>query len=130
MPRFARHVFVCINERPEGHPKGCCLRKGSQDVRDALKAELRRLRLDGIVRANNSGCLDACEHGVSMVIYPEQIWYGGVRKEDIPEIVERTIVRGEVIERLLIRDDRYAPAGMAIPPLETAHKPREREQPQ
>ena len=55
-----------------------------------------------------------------MVIYPEGIWYGGVHKEDIPEIVDRTILRGEVIQRLLIRDGRYAPDSLQFPPLETS----------
>jgi (2Fe-2S) ferredoxin len=109
MSRYKRHVFVCINERPAGHPKGCCLEKGSAAIRDAMKAELQKRGLAGIVRANNSGCLDACAFGPSMVIYPEAIWYGGVKKEDVPEIVEQTIVRGTVIPRLLIKDPRYAP---------------------
>ncbi len=109
MSRYLRHVFVCINERPAGHPKGCCLEKGSAAIRDTLKAELKKRGLAGVVRANNSGCLDACEFGPSMVIYPEGIWYGGVKKEDVPEIIEQTILRGTVIERLLIKDPRYAP---------------------
>lgn len=117
MPRYQRHVFVCLNERPPDHPKGCCLQKGSAEVRDALKAELRTRGLVRIVRANISGCLDACEFGISMVIYPDAIWYGGVKKEDIPEIVERTILNGEVIERLLIKDPRYAPDSMQYPKL-------------
>lgn len=120
MSRYRRHVFVCINERPAGHPKGCCLEKGSAQVRDALKAELTKRGLSGIVRANNSGCLDACEFGVSMVMYPEGIWYGGVTVADVPEIVEKTIIRGEVIERLVIKDDRYRPVSLRLPPLDTS----------
>jgi (2Fe-2S) ferredoxin len=112
MSRYQRHVFVCINERPPGHPKGCCFEKGSAAIRDALKAELQKRGLSGIVRANNSGCLDACEFGVSLVIYPDGIWYGGVKKEDVAEIVDRTIVDGEVIQRLLVKDHRYAPEAM------------------
>ena len=112
MTRYQRHVFVCINERPAGHPKGCCLEKGSAQVRDTLKAELQKRGLASIVRANNAGCLDACEFGVSMVVYPEGIWYGGVTVADIPEIVERTIIRGEVIERLVIKDERYRPSAL------------------
>ncbi len=119
MSRYQRHVFVCINERPKGHPKGCCLEKGSAEVRSALKAELKKRGLAGIVRANNAGCLDACEHGISMVIYPEAIWYGKVTKEDIPEIIDRTILRGEVIQRLLISDARYAPDALQFRPLGT-----------
>jgi (2Fe-2S) ferredoxin len=110
MPRFERHVFVCTNERPAGHPKGCCLEKGSEQVRAAMKAELKRRGVGGLVRANASGCLDACEFGVSMVIYPEGIWYGRVTPEDVPQIVEKTVLNGEVIDRLLIKDARYAPA--------------------
>ena len=118
MSRFQRHVFVCTNERPAGHPKGCCKEKGSEDVRNALKAELKRRGLSGFVRANISGCLDACEFGASLVIYPEGIWYGGVRREDVPEIIDRTILKGEIIERLLIPDAKYRPATPSIPPLE------------
>jgi (2Fe-2S) ferredoxin len=115
MARFERHVFVCTNERPPGHPKGCCKEKGSPEVRDSLKAEIKRCGLSGIVRINTAGCLDACEFGVSMVVYPEGIWYGGVTQEDVEEIVERTILNGQVIERLLIKDPRYAPALKQFP---------------
>ena len=121
MTRFQRHVFVCINERPPGHPKGCCKEKGSEEVRDLLKAELNKRGLGGIVRANNAGCLDACQFGVSMVVYPEGIWYGGVTKEDVPEIVERTIIGGEIIDRLVPNDEHYRPgeahnARLVLPP--------------
>jgi len=117
MSRYQRHIFVCINERPKGHPKGCCLEKGGAEVRDALKAELNTRGLAGAVRTNNAGCLDACAFGVSLVIYPDGIWYGGVRTEDVLEIVERTIINGEVIERLLIPDPRYAPGARTLPKL-------------
>jgi (2Fe-2S) ferredoxin len=115
MGRFERHVFVCTNERPAGHPKGCCRAKGSEEIRAALKSELKRLGVSGTVRANASGCLDACEHGVSIVIYPEGIWYGRVTLGDVPQIVERTVLNGQVIERLLIKNPRYAPAQMQFP---------------
>jgi (2Fe-2S) ferredoxin len=117
MGRYKRHVFVCVNERPADHPKGCCMNKGSAQIRDALKIELGKRGLAKIVRANNSGCLDACEHGVTIVIYPEGIWYGKVTVDDIPEIVDRTIVGGEVIQRLLIPDSRYRPDMLQFPPL-------------
>jgi (2Fe-2S) ferredoxin len=117
MARFERHVFVCTNERPPGHPKGCCKEKGSEAVRDALKAELHRRGLKGIVRANSAGCLDACAFGVSMVIYPDGIWYGGVKVDDVHEIIETTILNGKVIERLLINDPRYVPERKQLPPL-------------
>ena len=109
MPPFERHVFVCENRRPAGHPKGCCAEKGSEGVRAALKAELARRGLDRTVRANAAGCLDACEHGVAIVVYPEQVWYGRVTVADVPEFVEEQLVNGRPVERLRIFKSRIAP---------------------
>jgi (2Fe-2S) ferredoxin len=107
MPSFQRHVFVCINERPADHPKGCCKAKGGVEVRDRLKAELSARGLSKVIRANNAGCLDQCEHGVTVVVYPEQVWYGGVTVDDIAEIVDKHLIGGEVVTRLLIPDQPH-----------------------
>ena len=104
VPRFRHHVFVCENRRPEEDPRGCCGRKGSEEIRALLKAELKRRGLKGLVRANAAGCLDACAHGPSIVVYPEGVWYGHVRPEDVPEIVEQHLVHGRPVDRLLIRE--------------------------
>jgi len=100
--RFRHHVFVCENLRPDVDPRGCCAARGGTAVREALKAELKRRGLQGRVRANAAGCLDACAHGVSLVVYPEGVWYGGVRPEDVPEIVESHLLGGRPVERLLV----------------------------
>jgi (2Fe-2S) ferredoxin len=107
MPSYQRHVFVCINERAPDHPRGCCKSRGGDDVRAALKRELAARGMQEQVRANNAGCLDQCEHGVTMVVYPEQVWYGGVKPEDVPEIVERHIINGEYVTRLMIPDQPH-----------------------
>ena len=101
MARYERHLFVCVNERPAGHPRGCCLAKGSGELRDAFKKALKSRGLAGRVRANKAGCLDTCEQGISVVVYPEGVWYGGVTLADVDEIVERHIIGGEVVTRLL-----------------------------
>jgi (2Fe-2S) ferredoxin len=116
--RYQRHIFVCLNERPPDDPKGCCAAKGSREVRDLLKDELKRRGLSRFVRANTAGCLDACEHGASLVIYPEGIWYGGVTKDDVHEIIDRTIILGEVVQRLLMKDRRYAPTALQFAKLD------------
>jgi (2Fe-2S) ferredoxin len=101
--RFRRHVFVCENRRPDDDPRGSCGAKGSHSIRAALKEELKRRGLKGKVRANASGCLDACAFGPTVVVYPEGVWYGGVRPEDVPEIVEQHLVGGRPVERLVLR---------------------------
>jgi len=101
--RFRHHVFVCENRRPADDPRGCCAAKGSEAIRAALKAEIARRGLKREVRANAAGCLDACAYGPSIVVYPEGVWYGGVRVEDVPEIVESHLVNGVPVERLRMR---------------------------
>src|SRR3990172_9278155 len=102
MPKFTSHIFVCCNQRERGHRRGCCDPEGSQHVRDCFKKELKRRKLGPLVRANQSGCLDQCELGPTVVIYPQGIWYGGVTADDVPRIVEETIIHGRVLEDLLI----------------------------
>lgn len=107
MKRFEKHIFVCENKRPDGHPRSCCADKGSLEIRAHFKSRLKQLGLNSDVRANASGCLDACEFGVSVVVYPEQIWYGGVKKEDVEEIVQSHIINNIPVERLIIKHPRY-----------------------
>ena len=114
MGRFEHHVFVCENVRPPENPRGCCSAKGSPEVRAKLKEELERRGLKGLVRANSAGCLDQCANGVTVVVYPEQIWYGHVTVADVPAIVD-AIASGTVVERLRIPDEKLTgkakPAG-------------------
>jgi (2Fe-2S) ferredoxin len=100
--RYRLHVFVCENRRSPDDPRGCCAAKGSEEIRAALKAELARRGLKREIRANAAGCLDACAHGPTIVVYPEGVWYGHVTVADVPEIVERHLVGGEPVERLRI----------------------------
>ena len=104
MAAFDHHVFVCGNVRDPGHRRGCCDPDGRQALRDAFKKELQRAGLGSRARANQAGCLDQCEHGPTVVVYPQGIWYGRVQVEDVPRIVARTLVAGEVLEDLLIPD--------------------------
>ena len=118
MPSLQRHVFVCTNERAPDHPKGSCKLKGSVEVRDKLKAELKARGLAKLVRANNAGCLDQCEFGITVVVYPEQVWYGHVTIDDIPEIIEKHLIKGEIVERLLLPDQPHLGDRKTFPVLE------------
>ena len=123
MPFFQRHVFVCTNERAPGNPKGCCKSKGAEEIRDELKKRLAERGLKKVVRANAAGCLDQCEHGVTVVVYPEQVWYGNVTLADVPELIERHIVGGEYVERLMIPDQPHLGGAASSPPLPDREKP-------
>jgi (2Fe-2S) ferredoxin len=97
-PYYEAHVFCCVNERPEGHPRGCCKKKGSEKLRNYLKARAKELGLDG-VRINQALCLDRCELGPTMVIYPEQA----------EEILQKHLIKGERVERLLLQPTDKVP---------------------
>jgi (2Fe-2S) ferredoxin len=111
MPFFERHLFICTNRRDPSNPKGSCAEKGSEAVKERFKKELYERGLKGKVRANAAGCLDQCEHGCTVVVYPEQVWYGKVTLEDVPEIIDRHIVKGEIVERLLIPNQPHLKKG-------------------
>jgi (2Fe-2S) ferredoxin len=115
MPSFQRHVFVCINERAADHPRGSCKLRGGVEVRDALKSELKKRGLSKAIRANNSGCLDQCENGVTVVVYPEQVWYGHVTVDDVPEIVEKHLINGEIVTRLLLPEQPHLDLRVHLP---------------
>ena len=107
MKRYDKHIFICENKRPEADPRGCCADKNSPAVRELFKRRIKQLGLNINVRANAAGCLDACEPGATLVIYPEQIWYGKVTIEDVEEILQEHIIKNIPVERLKIRDEKF-----------------------
>jgi (2Fe-2S) ferredoxin len=114
MPPFTHHIFICSNQRPPGSARPCCDPTGSQTLRKLFKEELRKQGCGRLVRSSHSGCLDQCELGPTIVIYPQAIWYGGVKPEDVPRIVEKTILKGEILENLYIPPEKLnaaAPSG-------------------
>lgn len=102
MPPFTSHLFICGNQRPVGHPRGCCDPTGTDELRNAFKQQLKSRGLGPLVRANGAGCLEQCEFGPTVVIYPQGIWYGRVQIADVPRIIEETLLQGHVLEDLLI----------------------------
>ena len=100
MAAFEKHVFVCTNVRDEGHPRGCCSAKQSVALRERLKELVEQRGLKRKIRVNTAGCLDQCEHGVTIVVYPEAVWYGFVKMEDVDEILESHLIGGKPVERL------------------------------
>lgn len=104
MNHFKNHVFFCVNQRADG--ESCCANLGAQRVRDYAKKRVKELGLsgEGGARINMAGCLGRCEHGPTMVVYPEGVWYTYLDEEDIDEIIEQHLQQGKIVKRLLIDD--------------------------
>ncbi len=102
MSFYQHHVFFCTNQREKGET--CCNNRGAQEVRTYAKDRIKALGLNGAgkVRINSAGCLDRCDDGPVLVIYPDQTWYTYVDKEDIDEIIDEHIMHGRIVERLKI----------------------------
>ncbi len=100
MKPYERHVFICQNQRDPSHPKGCCADKGAAEMLDRLKQLTYEAGLKGRVRINKAGCLGRCAAGAAIVVYPEAVWYGKVKLEDIDEIFEEHVLAGRPVERL------------------------------
>jgi (2Fe-2S) ferredoxin len=99
---FQHHVFFCINERNDG--RACCADRNAQALQEYAKKRLKTLNMNGPgkIRINKAGCLDRCEEGPVLVVYPEGIWYTYIDQEDIDEIVDSHLIAGKPVERLKI----------------------------
>jgi (2Fe-2S) ferredoxin len=104
MPKFEKHIFICGNQRPPGSSRPCCDPEGQAALQKLFKQKLKERGLKGKVRANQSGCLDQCEHGPNLVVYPDAVWYGRVTPADVEEIIDSHIVGGRPVERLMLAD--------------------------
>lgn len=105
---YASHVFLCTNVRPDGHPRGSCSAKDSVKLRDYMKGQASKLGLKN-VRINAAGCLDRCELGPSLVIYPEGVWYSPKNEADVDEILRTHLVEGGRVKRLMLQPEDGPP---------------------
>ena len=101
-PFYRAHVFCCTNKRPPEDKRGCCADKGAEKLRDYMKKRAAQMGLKGGVRVNAAGCLDRCELGPCIVIYPEGIWYSPKNEADIDEILTTHLQKGGRVERLML----------------------------
>ncbi len=108
-PYYEAHVFFCTNKRAPGHERGCCADKGAERLRSYMKKRAKELGIKNI-RVNTAGCLDRCELGPCIVIYPEGIWYSPKTEEDCDEILATHLQAGNRVERLMLKPDQKYPA--------------------
>ncbi len=96
------HAFICIQERPEGHPRGCCTsRGGGKHLYDRLLGQVSENNLwESGVSIAQASCLGFCKMGPAMVVYPEGVWYKPETPADIDEIVRSHFMNATPVERL------------------------------
>ena len=101
-PYFQQHVFFCMNIREDG--RTCCGKQGALEAQQHAKKRIKALGLSGHeqIRINQAGCLDRCEEGPVLVIYPQGTWYTYVDTSDIDDIIDTHLVGGKIVERLKI----------------------------
>ncbi len=99
--RYAQHIFICTNQKPEGTK--CCGEERGMELVKEFRRQLAERGLKGTVRAQRSGCLDACALGPSLVIYPEGIYYGHVTIKEVTRIIDEHIITNKVVEDLELK---------------------------
>ena len=102
---YTRHVFCCTNQRDPSDPRGCCQARGGVKLRNYFKKQVKQSGIED-VRVNAAGCLDRCEFGPTIVIYPEGIWYSAKSEADVDEIIQVHLVDGGRVDRLMLTPDQ------------------------
>jgi len=100
MPRPAKHVFICAQARPPGHPRSSCAEKGCREVLDEFLFQFQQRQRFDTVAITTTGCLGPCGIGANVLVYPEGVMYGGVKKEDVSAIFDEHLLGGQPVERL------------------------------
>ena len=100
MPKPLKHVFVCVQRRPEGHPRGSCMQHAGDEVLGEFLAEIQGRNLFDKFAVTSTGCIGPCGYGPSVLVYPEGIMYGRVGKQDVKDIIEQHLLGGTPVARL------------------------------
>lgn len=102
MPKPKKHVLVCVQGRPPGHPRGSCQQKGCMDVFQAFQEAFQARNLWNDFAVTNTGCLGPCMSGPSVLVYPDAVMYGGVVVGDVSAIIDEHLIGGAPVERLKV----------------------------
>ena len=103
--KYKKHIFICTNDRGDNHPRKSCGNCDGLDIRKEFARLINESGLKGRVRANKSGCLDVCEKGPAVVIYPQGYWYLEVEKSNISRIFEESVVGDKPVPALIANQE-------------------------
>lgn len=100
MPKPEKHVFVCVQSRPAGHPRPSCAQKQAAEVAEEFYLQLQQRQLFDKIAVSTSSCFGPCSEGPSVLVYPEGVMYRRVSKDDVAEIFDQHLLNGEPVQRL------------------------------
>ena len=100
---YDKHIFICTNQRVAGASRQSCGEAHGMEIVDAFKKKLNALNLPLKLRVQKAGCLDICDFGQTLVVYPEGVFYVGVQLSDVDEIINEHIINNRVVERLRLK---------------------------
>ena len=98
--KYQKHIFVCINERDSSSPRKSCGEKTGLAIAQKFKDLIQEHKLKMSVRAQRASCFDLCEHGPTIVVYPEGVFYKQISIKNVSEIFESHILNNIPVERL------------------------------
>jgi len=107
MPKPEKHVFVCSQARPPGHPRSSCAEKNANEVFNEFLTQLEKRQAFTKVQVTPTGCMGPCSEGPTVLVYPEGVMYGGVSKEDVNEIFENHLLGDKPVERLFMSKEYW-----------------------
>ncbi len=107
-PFLEAHILCCCNQRPEGHPRSCCADRGGREFMETIARRIAESGLDNVT-VTEAGCMERCELGPTMVIYPDAVWYSYANQDDIDEIIESHLKGGRTVDRLVLDPDQKLP---------------------
>ena len=107
MSKFDKHIFICTNQRPPDSPRKSCGESHGMEIVDVLRKKLNEKKLPIKVRAQRAGCLDVCDYGQTVVVYPEGVFYVGVELKDLDEIIDEHIINNRPVKRLILDKSKY-----------------------
>lgn len=102
MAKPEKHVFVCVQNRPPGHPRGSCAGRGSMQVFQAFQQQFEQRGLWERFAVTSCGCLGPCDQGANVLVYPEGVLYGAVSAEDVTAIIDGHLLAGQKVEKLAV----------------------------
>ncbi|GAB6054542.1 NAD(P)H-dependent oxidoreductase subunit E [Magnetospira thiophila] len=105
MPKPEKHVFVCTQNRPQGHPRGSCTQQGCTEVMEEFLQQLQNRDLFEKIQVTATGCMGPCPAGATVLVYPEGIMYGRVSKDDVAAIFDEHLLQDKPVERLRMPAD-------------------------